>query len=196
VGQVDRGKSDAPSHRFRHERHAKPHVLSKAALCAFDCAILRPFSQNYSNFASRFICAPASTTETGQVFLVYSACSRNFASSIPGTSASVFTSMVVIFGPPPTISNFTLAVVLMRFAGCPAFSRLAESAIEKQLASAAAISSSGLVPFPSSKRDEKEYGPSNASLPSFIVPLPSLRVPSHIANPVLVAIVRLLQLLF
>src|SRR5215472_1816466 len=97
--------------------------------------------------------------------------------------------MVVIFGPPPTISNFTVAVVLMRFAGWPAFSRLADSAIEKQPASAAAISSSGLVPFPSSKRDEKEYGPSNAPLPSFIVPLPCLSVPSQTADPVLVAIV-------
>src|SRR5215813_8752793 len=96
--------------------------------------------------------------------------------------------MVVIFGPPPTISNFTVAVVLMRFAGLPAFSRLAESAIEKQPASAAAMSSSGLVPFPSSKRDEKEYGPSNAPLPSFIVPLPCFRVPSHTADPVRVAI--------
>src|SRR5262245_44007321 len=98
--------------------------------------------------------------------------------------------MVVILGPPPTISNFTLAVVLMRFAGWPAFSRLAESAIEKQPASAAAISSSGLVPFPSSKRDENEYGPSNAPLPSFIVPLPSLSVPSHTADPVLIAIIQ------
>src|SRR5436309_9392055 len=51
------------------------------------------------------------------------------------------------------------------------------------------MSSSGLVPFPSSKRDENEYGPSNAPLPSFIVPLPSLRVPSHTADPVRVAIV-------
>src|SRR5262249_56011384 len=139
VGQVDRGKSDAPSHRFRHERHAKPHVLSKAALCAFDCAILRPFSQDHNNFASRLICAPASTTETGQVFLVCSACSRNFASSIPGTSASVLTSIVVIFGPPPTISNFTVAIVLIRFAGWPSFSRLPASAIENQPPSAPPI---------------------------------------------------------
>src|SRR5262249_8849441 len=126
----------------------------------------------------------------GQVFLVCSVCSRNFASSIPGTSASVFTSMVVIFGPPPTISNFTVAVVLIRFAGWPASARLAENAIEKHPASAAAISSSGLVLFPSSKRDENEYGPSNAPLPSFIVPLPCLSVPSQTADPVLVAIIQ------
>src|SRR4029077_21239688 len=86
--------------------------------------------RGYTNFASRLICAPASATETGQVFFVSSACSRNFDSSIPGTSASVFRSIVVIFGPPPTISSFTTAVVLIRLAGWPAFWRLAESAIE------------------------------------------------------------------
>src|SRR5262249_19057904 len=61
--------------------------------------------------------------------------------------------------------------------------------MEKQPASAAPISSSGFVPFPSSNRDENEYGPSNAPLPSFIVPLPCFSVPSHTADPVRVAIV-------
>ena len=74
-------------------------------------------SRAYTNFASRLIWVPAKATETGQVFFVSSACSRNFASSIPGTSASVLRSIVVIFGPPPTISSFTVAVVLIRFAG-------------------------------------------------------------------------------
>src|SRR6266545_2739696 len=50
------------------------------------------------------------------------------------------------------------------------------------------MSSSGFVPFPSSKRDEKEYGPSNAPLPSFMVPLPCFSVPSQTADPVRVAI--------
>jgi hypothetical protein len=49
-------------------------------------------------------------------------------------------SIVVIFGPPSTISSFTLAVVLMRLAGWPAFSRLDERAMEKQPASAAPMS--------------------------------------------------------
>src|SRR5213078_4262291 len=150
--------------------------------------LLKHLTRSYSSFASRLICVPASAFETGQPFLVCSAISSNLALSIPGTSASVFKSIVVIFGAPSTISNFTVAVVLTRFAGLPAFSRLAESAIEKQPASAAPMSSSGLVPFPSSKRDEKEYGPSNAPLPSFIVPLPCLRVPSQTADPVRVAI--------
>ena len=43
--------------------------------------------------------------------------------------------------------------------------RTPESAIEKQPACAAPISSSGLVPAPSPKRDRKSYAPSNAPLP-------------------------------
>jgi hypothetical protein len=42
--------------------------------------------------------------------------------------------------------------------------------------------------LPLSNRDKNEKGPSNAPLPSFIVPLPSLSVPSHTADPVRVAI--------
>ena len=42
----------------------------------------------------------------------------------------------------------------------PALPSSADSAIEKQPAWAAAISSSGFVPSPSSKRDWNEYGPS------------------------------------
>src|SRR5262249_54281949 len=132
---------------------------------------------------------PARATETGQAFFVSSACSRNFASSIPGTSASVFKSIDVILNPPSPGSNFTVAVVLTRLAGCPAFSRLNASAIEKHPASAAPMSSSGFVPLPLSKRDRNENGPSNAPLPSFIFPLPSLSVPSQTADPVRVAIV-------
>jgi hypothetical protein len=44
----------------------------------------------------------------------------------------------------------------MRFAGWPAFSRFADSAMEKQPASGSGINSSGLVPYPSSKREENE----------------------------------------
>src|SRR5262249_35834842 len=86
-------------------------------------------------------------------------------------------------------SSFTVAIVLTLLAGCPALSRLNASAIEKHPASAAPMSSSGFVPLPFSNRDKNEKGPSNAPPPSFIVPLPSLRVPSHTADPVLVAIV-------
>src|SRR5262249_30180353 len=115
--------------------------------------------------------------------------SSNFVLSMPGTSAVVFKSIVVIFGAPSTISSFTVAVVLTRLAGLPDRSRFADSAMEKQPASAAPMSSSGFVPVPSSKRDKNENGPSNAPLPSFMFPLPSFKLPSQTADPVRVAIV-------
>src|ERR1700677_2373113 len=52
------------------------------------------------------------------------------------------------------------------------------------------MSSSGLVPLPSSKRDENEYGPSKAPLASFTVPLPSFKAPSHVASALRVGIAR------
>src|SRR6266542_1666448 len=61
----------------------------------------------------------------------------------------------------------------------PAFDKPAERAIEKHPAWAAAISSSGLVPVPSSNRDEKEYWPSKAPPPRRMFPLPSFRPPSQ-----------------
>src|SRR5688572_7363962 len=103
---------------------------------------------------------------------------------MPGTSDSLSSSIVVIVGPAGSISIFTFSVVLTRFAGWPAFSRLADSAIEKHPASAAPISSSGFVPVPLSNRDRNENGPSYDLLPSFIVPLPPFSVPSHTAVPI------------
>src|SRR3546814_568804 len=65
--------------------------------------------------------------------------------------------------------------------------------MEKHPACAAPISSSGLVPVPSSKRDEKEYCPSNAPLPRATLPEPLFRSPCHSARAVRVAIVVLLN---
>ena len=59
----------------------------------------------------------------------------------------------------------------------------ADSAIEKQPACAAAISSSGLVPLPFSKRVLNEYCVSASTpLSEEMVPLPSLRPPFHTAD--------------
>src|SRR5215813_15037041 len=59
----------------------------------------------------------------------------------------------------------------------------AVKAIVKQPACAAPINSSGLVAdCPSSNSDLNEYGPSNAPLPTFNLPLPSARFPSHCAS--------------
>ena len=58
--------------------------------------------------------------------------------------------------PASVLSRWTLAVVSTEVGVKPASARPFEKAIEKQPACAAPISSSGLVPSPSSKRDLKE----------------------------------------
>jgi hypothetical protein len=70
--------------------------------------------------------------------------------------------------------------------------RAPDSAIEKHPACAAAISSSGFVPLPSSNRDLNEYGPSHAPEPIFIDPLPCMMSPSQTAVEDLAGITFLL----
>src|SRR3954454_449247 len=71
----------------------------------------------------------------------------------------------------------------MRSGVIPALPSSAERAIEKQPACAAAISSSGLVPFPSSKRVLNEYCVfARTPLSVEMVPLPSLSPPFHSAD--------------
>jgi hypothetical protein len=69
---------------------------------------------------------------------------------------SVDSSLRVIVGLPSTVSIVTSAVVLTESGTCSSALSAAASAIEKQPACAAAISSSGLVPSPLSKREAKE----------------------------------------
>src|SRR5437867_9175375 len=77
---------------------------------------------------------------------------------MPGTSASVSSSIFVIENPSPTFSSFTVAPVWMRFGVMPARESCAVSAIVKQPAWAAPINSSGLVAdWPASNRDLNEY---------------------------------------
>src|SRR5712692_8146292 len=65
----------------------------------------------------------------------------------------------------------------------PALPSCAESAIVKHPACAAAISSSGFVPAPSSKRVENEYCVFESTpLAVEMVPLPLLRFPCHSAD--------------
>src|SRR5262249_45859266 len=65
----------------------------------------------------------------------------------------------------------------------PASPSWAERAMEKQPACAAAISSSGLVPTPFSKRVENEYCVFESTpLAVEMVPLPVLRLPCHTAD--------------
>src|SRR5450432_4164617 len=99
--------------------------------------------------------------------------------------------MPVIVKPVSRRSSLTSAVVSTRFGCRPAFSRLSVSAIEKQPASAAPMSSSGLLPSWPSKRVPAENVASGAC-PPFIVPLPALNPPCHEALALLMPMIRLL----
>src|SRR5258706_10619762 len=98
--------------------------------------------------------------------------------------------MRVIRGAPSPMSGVAEARVSTRVTGVPAFSRPADKAILKQAACAAAINSSGLVPFDPPKRVPKLKGPLKAPLSALNVPLPSLSFPSQAALALLVGIVR------
>src|SRR5947208_871954 len=90
--------------------------------------------------------------------------------------------MAVIEKPPPTCSRDKFAVVVSRSAGKPASPSCLESAIVKQPAWAAAISSSGFVSTPSPKRERNEYGVWFSTLLGVSSdPWPSLSVPCQTA---------------
>src|SRR5688572_31726938 len=88
---------------------------------------------------------------------------------------------------PPRSTLFpytTLFRSLIDSGTCPAVVSWPERAMEKQPAWAAAISSSGFVPFPSSKRVLNEYCVSwSTPLSAEMLPLPSLRLPHPPADP-------------
>ncbi len=91
--------------------------------------------------------------------------------------------ITVTVKPSSFFSSVTVAVVATRAGGVPAVVSCAESAIEKQPACAAAISSSGLVPFPFSNRVPNEYCALLSNpLSVEITPFPSLRLPFHSAE--------------
>src|SRR6267154_137875 len=127
-----------------------------------------------------------SAFETGQFFFAPSAACSKAAWSIPSTLPRTSNTLFVILGAPSTISSVTAARVSMRVAGCPAFSSADESAMLKQPACAAAIISSGLVPFFPSKRVPKLKAALKTPLWPLKLPFPSLSVPSHVATALLV----------
>src|SRR5476651_675353 len=89
----------------------------------------------------------------------------------------------VTVGPVGSISNVMVAVVLMDVGVKPALPSSAENAIEKQPACAAAISSSGFVPTPFSKRVLKEYCVSlSVPLSVEMLPLPLFKSPFQTAD--------------
>src|SRR5262249_21304045 len=89
----------------------------------------------------------------------------------------------------PCLSSWTEASVSIEVGLTPAFPNDALSAIEKQPAKAAPIISSGLLPRSPSKRVFRVKATSGP-LAGFIVPFPSLNVPSQRADALLVDMVR------
>src|SRR5205807_4634486 len=100
--------------------------------------------------ALRLMGVAASALETGQFTLASCASFWKVSSSMPGTTASVSRSMGLMAKPPGTGLKWTRAVVCTLVGVKPALASAFDSAIEKQPACAAPMSSSGLVPTVSS----------------------------------------------
>src|SRR6478752_9971201 len=133
------------------------------------------------NLASSVIVA-FSTFDTGQFFSASPAILAKPASSRFGTLARSVSADLLILKPLPSGSRLTAASVVSSSGVKPASCRPKASAIVKQPAWAAAINSSGLVPFSFSKRVLKEYGVS-ASTPESLerLPLPERPLPRQTA---------------
>src|SRR2546421_2516360 len=142
-----------------------------------------PLLSQPSSRASIVISA-LSKRETGQpAFALFAAVSKA-AASASGTRADTSRWTFVIANPASVFSSVTAAVVLISSALSPASSSCFESAIEKQPACAAAMSSSGFVPAPDSKRVLKEYCVSESTpLSVETAPWPSLKPPRQTAEP-------------
>src|SRR3954454_3491712 len=95
----------------------------------------------------------------GQPSFAASAACAKAAASMPGTFPRNVSADDTTFQPSPTLSKVTAALTSSRSGGVPARPRPADRAIEKQLACAAATSSSGLVfPPDSSVRAAQDTG--------------------------------------
>ena len=136
--------------------HDPPRGLSRRAAPRRRARPRRRGVQDSSRACTLISGTAASATEIGHPFLAVSAASWKVASSTPGTRPTVSRSILVIANPSPCLRSWTLASVRIDSGTLPPSERTSENAIEKQLACAAAISSSGLLPAPSSKRDPAE----------------------------------------
>src|SRR5262245_51650579 len=99
-----------------------------------------------------------SRREIGHPALAAFAIATTLSLSAPGILAATSRWDCVTVKPASVFSSVIVAVVWMDSGVMPALPSSAENAIEKQPAWAAAMSSSGLVPTPFSKRVLKEYG--------------------------------------
>src|SRR5712692_1831388 len=123
-----------------------------------------------------------STLETGQPLLASFAAFWKAAASAFGTRPNTSRCTAVMVQPESSFSMVRVAVVLMLSGVRLAPPSCAESAIEKQAACAAAISSSGLVPGLFSKRVVNEYGVLDSTpLVAETAPVPSLSPPFQTA---------------
>ncbi|PAV74863.1 hypothetical protein WR25_01079 [Diploscapter pachys] len=130
-----------------------------------------------------------STLDTGQPAFASLAIRSNSSRSMPSTWPVSVRSDRVMVNPSPSFSSVTFALVSRLPCVLPAPASAKASAIVKQPAWAAAISSSGLVPGPSSNRVLKPYWAS-VSRPDWVEiwPLPSLPRPSYRADALRVVI--------
>src|SRR5664279_3318390 len=124
-----------------------------------------------------------SRREIGQPAFAPFAMAVNFSASMPGIFAVMSRCDSVTVNPASVLSSVTVAVVLMDVGVKPALPSSAENAIEKQPACAAAMSSSGFVPTPFSKRVLNEYCVSlSVPLSVEMLPLPVFKSPCQTAD--------------
>lgn len=123
-----------------------------------------------------------SSRETGQLSFALAAADSNAAVEISGILALTFRCTREIVQPASSFSRVTAAAVRMLSGLKFIVLNWAESAMLKHAACAAAISSSGFVPAPCSKRVTKEYGAlAKAPLSVDITPSPVRNVPFQTA---------------
>ena len=137
------------------EDHARMLQLTQWLFTYADPDLCRPgappqFSSVCSSVISQF-----KTLEIGQLALASAAIAAKRSASIPGTRAVNVSADLVTVKPSPSLSSVTSALVSICPSLNPARASAKDSAMVKQDACAAAISSSGLVPGPSSKREAK-----------------------------------------
>ena len=124
---------------------------SQVRNCVSMLASPRNDDGNYCSVASSVIFV-FSSFDTGQPALAMPASSSNFALSAPGIFAFSVRCTEVMAKPSPCFSSVTSALVSICSAVSLASPRISDSAMVKQAACAAPISSSGLVPGLPSKR--------------------------------------------
>src|SRR5580692_4054287 len=148
------GRSRGGSRRHSCAQQRRGCAQEKLCLDHVDLGYANAPPQAQSRLASSVICV-LSSLDTGQPALAIPVSSVNLAWLMPGILARSVRCEEVISNPSPTCSRVTAAWVSICSATKPAFPRISDNAMVKQLACAAAISSSGLLPFTPSKRVAK-----------------------------------------